>query len=199
MPICTPLAPSFKVSTISRPDITPPAAITGILTALLISGINDAIAWSVPRCPPASLPSTTTADAPRDSEIFASLTDDTIGTIGVPEALPIPNISREKPAPATIRSMPSSIAVSTSPANTLAATIAFIPIIPLPFVSARARRISYRSSSKVIPDAAIKPIPPSLATAAAKRAVESLIAMPPCIIGTLATRWPIFSSGSFKY
>ena len=60
------------------------------------------------------------------------------------------------------------------------------------------RRISVRSSSKLMPDAAISPIPPSLATAAAKRAVDSLIAMPPCIIGTSATSLPIFSTGSFN-
>ena len=39
--------------------------------------------------------------------------------------------------------------------------------------------ISYRNSSKGMPDAAIKPIPPSFATAAANRAVDNRIAIPP--------------------
>ena len=61
----------------------------------------------MPKCPPASLPSMIIADAPSFSEIFASLTDETIGTIGVLDSLPRPKTSREKPAPATTRSIPS--------------------------------------------------------------------------------------------
>ena len=52
-----------------------------------------------------------------------------------------------------------------------------IPIIP--DVKDRAKRISYLNSSVGIPDAAIKPMPPSLATAAASLAVDNLTAMPP--------------------
>ena len=61
-----------------------------------------------------------------------------------------------------------------------------------------ASRISLRSSSNAMPDAAMSPIPPSCATAAAKRAVDSLIAIPPCMIGTSAVKSPILSTGSFN-
>ena len=108
--------------------------------------------------PPASAPSTTTAEAPRDWDILASLAEDTIGTIGVPESFPQANISREKPAPATTRSIPSSIAVVTKPLNSRAATMTFIPIIPRGD-NFLANLISCRNSSKGMPDAAIRPIP----------------------------------------
>jgi hypothetical protein len=41
-------------------------------------------------------------------------------------------------------------------------------------------------------------MPPSLATAAASRAVDRRIAIPPCTIGIFAILFPILSSGSFK-
>ena len=103
---------------------------------------------------------------------------DTIGTIGVPDSRPKANISLENPAPATTRSIPSSMAVFTRPKNSVAATIAFIPIMPVGD-NFLANCISYRNSSKGMPDAAIRPIPPSFATAAANRAVDNRIAIPP--------------------
>ena len=66
------------------------------------SGMSSRMEEDVPRWPPASLPSTTMAVAPSRCDIFANLTDDTIGTIGVPDSLPRPNMSRENPAPATL-------------------------------------------------------------------------------------------------
>ena len=63
-----------------------------------------------------------------------------MGTIGVPDSLPRPNTSREKPAPATTRSMPSLIAVFTTRANSRAATMMLMPMTP--FVKERASRIS---------------------------------------------------------
>ena len=148
------------------------------LTAATTSGTISRAERSVPKWPPASQPSTITAAAPKPSEMRANFADETIGTIGVPDSLPIANISLEKPAPATTRSMPSSMAVLTKPANCVAATIAFIPIIPVGD-NFLANCISYRNSSNGKPDAAIRPIPPSFATAAAKRAVDNLIAIPP--------------------
>ena len=98
--------------------------------------------------------------------------------MAVPEAFPQANMSREKPAPATTKSIPSSIAVITIPLKSWAATMAFIPIIPFG-ASFLAKRISYLISSYGMPEMAIRPIPPSFATAAAKRAVDKRIAMPP--------------------
>ena len=63
-----------------------------------------------------------------------------MGTIGVPDSLPSPNMSREKPAPATTRSMPSSMAVFITWLNFLAATMMLMPMTP--FVKDRAKRIS---------------------------------------------------------
>lgn len=80
LPICTPLAPSFRSSATSAPQTAPPAAITGIFTALIISGRIVLIDSCVPRWPPASVPSTTIAEAPSFSEILASFTEETIGT-----------------------------------------------------------------------------------------------------------------------
>ena len=177
MPICTPLAPSRITSTISLPVITPPAPITGILTTSRTSGTITRMERSVPKWPPASFPSTITAEAPSISEIRASFALETIGTIGVPDSLPNPNISREKPAPATTRSIPSSMAVFIITAKERAATIMLMPIIPS--VRDLAKRISLRNSSTVIPEAAIRPMPPSRATAAANGAVERRIAIPP--------------------
>ena len=89
-------------------------------------------------------------------------------------------------------------AVVISPRNSRAATMALMPMMPFPPVSFLASRISLRSSSNAMPDAAMSPIPPSCATAAAKRAVDSLIAIPPCMIGTSAVKSPILSTGSFN-
>jgi len=80
-------------------------------------------------------------DGLRAVKYGASFAVETIGTIGVPDSLPSWNISRENPAPATTRSMPSSIAILTASAKSLAATISLMPMIPLGD-SERARRIS---------------------------------------------------------
>ena len=121
-----------------------------------------------------------------------------MGTTATLCSRPTAKISLEKPAPATIRSIFSSAAVLISPRNSRAATIALMPMMPFPPVSFLASRISLRSSSNAMPDAAMSPIPPSCATAAAKRAVDSLIAIPPCMIGTSAVKSPILSTGSFN-
>ena len=164
----------------------------------MISGSISFIDCCVPKCPPASVPSATIAEAPSCSAILASFTEETIGTMATPYLRPTANISLEKPAPATIKSTFSSAAVVIKPKNSRAATIAFMPMIPLPPVNSLASLISFRNSSNFIPDAAIKPMPPSDATAAASRAVESLIAIPPCTIGTSATKLPILSTGNFN-
>ena len=52
----------------SAPVTTPPAPITGMSTASTISGSRSRMIRSVPRCPPASKPSTTTAAAPNFSD-----------------------------------------------------------------------------------------------------------------------------------
>ncbi len=84
----------------SRPVVTPPAPMTGMLTAETISGSRSRINRSVPRCPPASKPSTTTAEAPNFSESLATRALPTIGTIGTPASRHQVKTSREKPAPA---------------------------------------------------------------------------------------------------
>jgi len=108
VPICTPSAPCFNISATPWPSTTPPAPMTGILTAAMTSGRISWMERSVPRCPPASTPSTITAAAPSFSDSLASLADDTIGTTGMPFSLPQANISLENPAPETKRSIFSS-------------------------------------------------------------------------------------------
>jgi len=98
-------------------------------------------------------------------------------TMGTPASLPHLKMSRENPAPVKIRSIFSSMALWTREANWRTANMILMPIMPL--VRRLAVLISFFSSSTVIPVAPMTPIPPALATAAARGAVETRIAIPP--------------------
>ncbi len=106
------------------------------------------------------------------------------------------NASREKPAPEIIKSIFSQIAVLTKSANSSHATIMLTPIIPL--LNSLASLMWRLSSDGCIPEAPMTPIPPSLATAAAKGAREILTAIPPWIIGKLGCRSPILNFGKLS-
>src|SRR5690606_29537239 len=74
LPTCTPSAPNTIAASICLPVAMPPAAITGIVTALQTAGINTMlVVSSLPLCPPASKPSATTASHPADSALRANL------------------------------------------------------------------------------------------------------------------------------
>ena len=178
----------------SAPVTTPPAPITGMSTASTISGSRSRMRRSVPRCPPASKPSTATAEAPNFCASFATRALPTIGTIGTPASLHHVNTSREKPAPAITRSIPSSSAAWTSSLNLRTATMMLTPMTP-PSAMARAVRISSRNSSTVRPLPAMMPIPPAAATAPARGASEIRTAMPPWMMGRRAVRLPMVSEG----
>jgi len=190
-----PSTPNSNILSASSGVITPPAPITGILILSLISFTISHESSSVPRCPPAFPPSTIIALAPSFSEILASFREDTIGTIGVPCSFPIANISLENPAPQTTKSIPSSIDANTSSAKSLAANIILTPSTPL--VNSLAFLISSFNSFIESPVPAIRPIPPSFATAAASFDIETFIAIPPWIIGYLMSKFPILNLGNF--
>ena len=88
VPHCTPSAPSAKAASIPRPSTMPPAAMTGIETAAATDG-TSAIVVSSPICPPASVPSATTASAPRRSMRAARAEEATTGTTFTPASFHI--------------------------------------------------------------------------------------------------------------
>ncbi len=83
VPICTPTAPRAKAATKPAPSAMPPAPMTGMDTAWHTAGMRAMVASS-PMCPPASVPSATTASAPRRSMRAASAADATTGTTFTP-------------------------------------------------------------------------------------------------------------------
>src|SRR5947208_5512294 len=83
VPITAALAPKISAAATPRPSAIPPAATTGISTALTIAGTNANnptsccsafVASNAPRCPPASIPCATITSAPAVSAAFASAT-----------------------------------------------------------------------------------------------------------------------------
>ena len=83
VPHCTPSAPRAKAASMPRPSAMPPAPMTGMDTAWHTAGMRAMVASS-PICPPASVPSATTASAPRRSMRAASAADATTGTTFTP-------------------------------------------------------------------------------------------------------------------
>ena len=88
VPTCTPSAPSAKAAAMPRPSAMPPAAITGMDTASHTAG-TSVIVVSSPMWPPASVPSATTASAPRRSMRAASALEATTGTTLMPASFHI--------------------------------------------------------------------------------------------------------------
>jgi len=178
--------------------VIPPAAISGIFfTTFRTSGNSSRSGRSVPRCPPASFASTTTAAAPSRSASFPNSGEETMETMGTSYSFPTLKMSREKPAPVTIMSTPASMDALTASVNCLMANMMFTAITPP--VIRFALRMSSWSWSTGIPDPPIVPMPPHSATAAASDDVDTRTDIPPCTMGILAVNRPIFNSGSFTF
>ena len=128
---------------------------TGILTTERISGRISLIERWVPRWPPASVPFHNNSGSAQAFSNFRKFGIGNNWNNGNPIFLADGKHISGKAAPATIKSTFSLCCRSNEPLNSRAATIALMPIIPLPLESFRARRISLRSSSNGRPEAAM--------------------------------------------
>ena len=165
VPIWIPLAPSINAAAIPLPSAIPPAAITGIFTASTTCGTST-IVVSSPICPPASVPSATTASAPQRSIRFASATDAMTGITLTPAAFQSAMYFSGLPAPVVTTLMSSSRITFA-----ILSASGFINMMFTPnglSVSFFVSRICSLTHSAGAPPAAISPRPPALDTAAAR-------------------------------
>ena len=187
--------PASRTSLMSRPVTTPPAPMTGMLDRL--DDLRQQVAHQPVRAEmPAGL------EALDDDRGCAELLGRAwrpgrsrrSAPSGTPASRHHVKTSREKPAPAMTRSMPSSSAVWTSSLNCphgdhdVDADDA-VGERRGPCGSRRAARRAYR------PLPAMMPMPPASATAAASGDSEMRTAMPPWMMGSRAVRFPIVSVG----
>ncbi len=108
VPTWTPAAPSIKAAATPRPSAIPPAATTGTSTASTTCG-TSAIVDVSPICPPDSVPSATTAVAPRRATRRASATEATTGMTLMPASFQAFMYLVGLPAPVTTTGTCSSI------------------------------------------------------------------------------------------
>ena len=179
VPTCTPWAPKAKAATNWCPLAMPPAAMTGIFTALTICG-TKAMVVSSPTWPPDSVPSAMIMSTPKPSMRRAKPTEGTTGMTLTPASLSLATYLAGFPAPVVTTGTCMS---ATNWAN--ASLCGFISIKLTPkglSVKDRQVSISTRIWSALRPPVAMMPKPPALLTAAAKAPV-AMFAIPPCRIG----------------
>ncbi len=185
----TPSAPKASAASSPLPSTMPPAAITGTEStraALLMSTVEATSA--MPRCPPPSNPTMTTASAPTCSAFLAKRTWVILWMRGTPAALVSPmKGSGERPAvsnAATFSSMPMrTISSVCSPGDTSGSIEILMP--KGPSVRSRARLTSLRRASVDSKEAdGRKPRPPASATAATISANDTQC-IPPMRMGYL--------------
>ncbi len=179
MPHCTPSAPSARAASMPRPSAMPPAAMTGMSTAAHTEG-TSAMVVSSPTWPPASVPSATTASAPRRSMRAASAADATTGTTLIPASFHMAMCSAGLPAPVVTTSMPRSHSrrATSAACGSISMTLAPKGLL----VSSRAWRTWSSTHSSGAPPQAMMPRPPASLTAAARRA-SAMRAMAPWTMG----------------
>ena len=175
MPSCTPTAPSMNAAATPRPSPMPPAAMTGIVTALVTCGTSAMVVVS-PIWPPLSPPSAMTAQAPTRCIRRAMLTDATTGMTLMPAASQSFIYLEGLPAPVvTTATFSSATSFATSSANGLISMM-FTP--KGLSVSSLAILICSRRYSAFAFIAEIMPRPPASETAPANLPSE-IQAMPP--------------------